>query len=45
MISDCKQGIGYMLTNGTDLARILVPTITNMDKLHNTIKSAVNNNT
>lgn len=42
MSSDCTQGIGYMLTNGTDLAQILVPTITNMDKLHDTIKSSVN---
>lgn len=41
MATDCKQGTGYMITNGMDLTKIIVPTITNMDKLHKAIKSSV----
>lgn len=38
MLPNRKRGTGYMLTNGADLKTILVPRITNMQKLHNTIK-------
>lgn len=41
MQPDRRQGTGYVLTNGTDLTPVVVPTITNMDKLHRTIKQAV----
>lgn len=41
MLSDRKQGTGYMLTNGTDLTAIAVPTINNMQKLQDTIKQGV----
>ena len=34
-----KQGTGYMLTNGTDLVPICVPAITDMDKLHRSIRN------
>lgn len=42
MENTCRQGTGYMLTNGMDLKRIVVPTVTNMDKLHNIIRTTVN---
>ena len=42
MENTCRQGTGYMLTNGMDLKRIVVPTVTDMDKLHYTIRTAVN---
>lgn len=41
MENSCRQGTGYMLTNGMDLKRIVVPTVSNMDKLHNTIRTVV----
>jgi len=41
MENTCRQGTGYMLTNGMALTRIAVPTITNMDKLHRTLRSVV----
>lgn len=42
MRSDRKRGTGYMLTNGTNLTPIVVPVITNMEKLQQTIKQGVN---
>lgn len=39
MENSCRQGIGYILTNGMDLKRIAIPTVTDMDKLHNTIRT------
>ena len=41
MKPDRKQGTGYMLTNGTDLTPIVVPTISDMSRLNNYIKRAV----
>ena len=41
MENTCRQGTGYMLTNGMALTRIAVPTITNMEKLHRTLRSVV----
>lgn len=41
MKPDRKQGTGYMLTNGTDLTPIVVPTISDMNRLNNYIKMAV----
>lgn len=41
MKPDRKQGTGYMLTNGTDLTPILVPSISNMCRLNQYIKQAV----
>ena len=41
MENSCRQGTGYMLTNGMDLKRIVVPTVSNTDKLHNTIRTVV----
>lgn len=41
MKPDRKQGTGYMLTNGTDLTSIVVPTISDMSRLNNYIKMAV----
>ena len=41
MENTCRQGTGYMLTNGMDLKRIVVPTVSNMNKLHNTIRTVV----
>lgn len=38
---DRTRGTGYMLTNGTDFQRIIVPEITKIDKLHNCIRQAV----
>ncbi|WP_160690743.1 cell division protein FtsK [Clostridium sp. C2-6-12] len=40
MLPDRKQGTGYMLTNGSNLISIQVPTISNMQKLQKTIKVA-----
>lgn len=42
MENTCRQGTGYILTNGMELKRIVVPTVTDMDKLHHTIRTAVN---
>ncbi len=42
MQPDRKQGTGYMLTNGSDLTPILVPSVTDIEKLHRTIKRGVN---
>lgn len=41
MLPDRKQGTGYMLTNGTDLTAIQVPTISDMAKLQSFIKQGV----
>lgn len=41
ILPDRRQGTGYMLTNGTDLTAIQVPTISNMAKLQATIKTGV----
>lgn len=41
MKPDRKQGTGYMLTNGTDLTSIVVPTISDMNRLNHYIKMAV----
>ena len=41
MKPDRKQGTGYMLTNGTDFIPVLVPSISNMERLHHYIKQAV----
>lgn len=41
MLPDRKQGTGYMLTNGTNLTAIQVPTIWNLSKLHCTIRESV----
>ena len=42
MDNSCRQGTGYILTNGMDLKRIIVPTVTDMDKLHHNLYTAVN---
>lgn len=39
--NDRGLGTGYMLTNGSDFRKIVVPTITNMDKVEHYIKRAV----
>jgi len=39
---DRKQGTGYLLTNGANLQKVIVPKISDTDKLHDTIKKAVN---
>lgn len=41
MFPNRTQGTGYMLTNGTNLTGIQVPTISNMAKLQRTIKESV----
>lgn len=41
MLPDRTQGTGYMLTNGTNLTAIQVPTISNMAKLQRIIKESV----
>lgn len=41
MKPDRKQGTGYMLTNGTDLTPIVVPSISDMNHLNQYIKQAV----
>ncbi len=41
MLPDRKQGTGYMLTNGTALTAVQVPTISNMTKLESFIKQGV----
>lgn len=41
MQSDRNLGTGYMLTNGTNLTPIIVPTINSMEKLHRTIRQGV----
>lgn len=38
---DRKRGTGYMLINGSNLKRIIVPEIGNMDSVHNAIKRIV----
>lgn len=38
---DRGQGTGYMLTNGSDFRKIVVPTVTNMAKMEHYIKRAV----
>jgi hypothetical protein len=38
---DRKRGTGYMLTNGTNLQAVQVPTAGNMDRLHAMIKEGV----
>jgi hypothetical protein len=42
--NDRARGTGYMLTNGANLTRVVVPKINNMDKLHEAIKQRVTNN-
>lgn len=44
MKPDRSRGTGYMLTNGTDLKAIYVPKVKNMNKLHQTIREAVERN-
>lgn len=39
----CKRGEGYMLTNGTELKRLLVPTTDNPTKVDHFIKKALGN--
>ncbi|KEZ91170.1 helicase HerA domain-containing protein [Lacrimispora celerecrescens] len=39
--NDRGLGTGYMLTNGTDFRKIVVPTVTNMAKVEHYIKRAV----
>ena len=41
MKPDRKQGTGYMLTNGTDLTPILVPAVSDMNRLNCCIRQAV----
>lgn len=41
MKPDRRQGTGYLLTNGTGFTPILVPSISDMDYLHETIRQAV----
>lgn len=41
MLTDRAQGTGYMLTSGTNLTSIQVPTISNMTKLQKVIKESV----
>jgi len=41
MIPDRTQGTGYMLTNGAELTSVVVPAITNMNKLHHVIKQGI----
>jgi energy-coupling factor transporter ATP-binding protein EcfA2 len=41
---DRARGTGYMLTNGANLTRVVVPKINNMDKLHEVIKQGVTRN-
>ncbi|MEK4206512.1 MULTISPECIES: FtsK/SpoIIIE domain-containing protein [Paenibacillus] len=41
MKPDRRQGTGYMLLNGGQIAPIIVPAIANMDKLHRAIKQGV----
>lgn len=43
MEANCGRGMGYTLSNGMNLKKILVPTITNEKKLHNAILSIVSN--
>ncbi len=42
--NDRGIGTGYMLTNGTDFRKIVVPTVTNMEKMNFYIKRAVEYN-
>ncbi|MSS08856.1 hypothetical protein FYJ38_09370 [Clostridium sp. WB02_MRS01] len=42
--NDRGIGTGYMLTNGTDFRKIVVPTVTNMEKMDFYIKRAVEYN-
>jgi hypothetical protein len=42
---DRRRGTGYMLTNGNQLTRVIVPTIRDFGKLHNAIKDAVTRQT
>lgn len=41
MKPDRKQGTGYMLTNGTDLTPIVVPSVYDMNHLNQYIEQAV----
>lgn len=41
MVSDRKRGSGYMLTNGTDFLKVIVPTVNDFNRLHETIRQAV----
>ena len=41
MKPDRKQGTGYLLTNGTDLTPIVVPSVYDMNRLNQYIKQAV----
>ncbi|WP_395549391.1 MULTISPECIES: FtsK/SpoIIIE domain-containing protein [unclassified Lacrimispora] len=43
MKPDRKRGTGYMLSNGSNFYSIIVPRITNLEKLHSCIKRSVNN--
>ncbi len=40
---DRKQGTGYIIQNGSSLESIIVPTIRNINKLHDSIRNIVNN--
>lgn len=44
MKPDRSRGTGYMLTNGTDLKAVSVPQVKNVNKLHQTIREAVERN-
>lgn len=41
MLPNRERGTGYMLTNGTNLQAVIVPHISNMEKLHRVIRNAV----
>ncbi len=45
IIPDRKRGTGYILLNGSDFKKIVVPTIKNMDKVNKAILKAVRNGT
>lgn len=42
MSADRRQGTGYMITNGTNLMPIIVPTVSDYEKLNQIIKKTVN---
>lgn len=41
MKPDRRQGTGYMITNGTDFTPVVVPTISDMNRVNNYIRAAV----
>jgi len=42
MVDDRKRGTGYMLESGANLYKVIVPSVQNMDKLHQTILAKLN---